>query len=98
MFSWFLVVSQESFQGGLEKAASGVLGVLSSFALTDLALFAPFALTYSMYAAGAKSPAFLLDRLFQLPLSREGAIVLVFYTVQMRCGMMGPIVLSVAVQ
>jgi len=54
--------------GLLKKAVSGVLGALSSFALTDLALFAPFALTYSMYAAGAKSPAALLDSLFQQPL------------------------------
>jgi hypothetical protein len=56
-------------EGLVKKAASGVLGALSSFALTDLALFAPFALTYSMYAAGAKFPAALLDSLFTSPSS-----------------------------
>ena len=45
----------------MKKSASGVLGSLSGFALTDLALFAPFAtLTYSVYAPGAKAPAALL--------------------------------------
>ena len=39
------------------RQASGVPGALSRFALTDLALFARFALTYSMYPAGAKTPA-----------------------------------------
>ncbi len=43
--------------GLLKKSASGVLGSLSGFALTGLALFAPFALTYSVYAPGAKAPA-----------------------------------------
>ncbi len=47
--------------GLLKKSAYGVLGSLSGFALTDLALFAPFALTYSGYAPGAKAPAALLD-------------------------------------
>ena len=46
--------------GLLKKSASGVLGPLSGFALTDLALFAPFAHTYSVYASGAKAPAALL--------------------------------------
>ncbi len=45
----------------VEGSASGVLGFLSGFALTDLALFAPFALTYSGYAPGAKAPTALLD-------------------------------------
>ncbi len=45
--------------GLLKKSASSVLGSLSGFALTDLALFAPFALTYSVYAPGAKAPAVL---------------------------------------
>jgi len=85
MFSWFQVVSQESFSGAVGK---GYQPRSRGFVV----------LTYSMYAAGAKSPAALLDSLFQLPLSREGAIVLVLYTVPMRCGTMGPIVLSVSVQ
>jgi len=69
-----------SLRQGYGRQASGVpclrriaasrrqVGALSSFAVTDLALFAPFALSYSMYAAGAKSPAALLDSLFQQPL------------------------------
>ncbi len=47
--------------GLLKKSASGVLGSLPGFALTDLA---PFALTYSVYAPGTKAPAALLDRTF----------------------------------
>jgi len=77
MFSWFLVVSQESFSGAVGK---GCQRRSRGFVV----------LTYSMYAAGAKSPAALLDSLFQLPLSREGVMVLILYTVRMRCGMMGP--------
>jgi len=68
-----------SLRKGYGRQASGVpclrhsgfaqaVEALSSFAVTDLALFAPFALSYSMYAAGAKSPAALLDSLFQQPL------------------------------
>ena len=34
----------------LKKAASGVLAVLPTFGLTDLSLFATFALTYEAYA------------------------------------------------
>jgi len=42
-----------------EGSTSGVLGPLSTFGLTDLPLFAAFALTYSMYAPRAKGPAAL---------------------------------------
>jgi len=46
--------------GPLKKSASGVPCLRQSgFALTGLALFAPFALTYSNYAPGVKAPAAL---------------------------------------
>ncbi len=45
--------------GMLKKAASGVLAILPTFGLTDLPLFAAFALTYSMYAPRVKMAAVL---------------------------------------
>ncbi len=46
--------------GPVEKVRQRRLGPMSSFARTDLALFVPFALTYSVvYAPGAKAPAAL---------------------------------------
>jgi len=48
----------------LKKAASGVLALLPTFGLTDVSLFATFALTYSMYAPRVKKAAALLDGLF----------------------------------
>ena len=46
--------------GNVEKAASGVLAILPTFGLTDLPLFAAFALTYSMYAPRVKMASALL--------------------------------------
>ncbi len=48
------------------------VGPLSTFGLTDLALFAPFALTYSVYAPGTKSPPAVLDL---APPKRLGSVV-----------------------
>jgi len=48
----------------LKKADSGVLAVLPTFGLTDLSLFATFALTYETYAPRVKTAAALLDELF----------------------------------
>ena len=50
--------------GMLKKAASGVLAVLPTFGLTDVPLFAAFALTYEAYAPRVKTAAALLDGLF----------------------------------
>ena len=50
-----------SLMGRLKKATSGVLAILPTFGLTDLPLFAAFALTYSMYAPRIKMAAALLD-------------------------------------
>ena len=51
-------------RGMLKKAASGVLAVLPTFGLTDVPLFAAFALTYAAYAPRVKTAAALLDGLF----------------------------------
>ena len=50
--------------GMLKKAASNVLALLPTFGLTDLPLFAAFALTYYEYAPRVKIAAALLDELF----------------------------------
>ncbi|MEE9232418.1 MAG: hypothetical protein V3U07_03080 [Nitrospirales bacterium] len=48
--------------GPLKKSARGVPCLRrGGFALTGLALFAPFALTYFPYALGAKAPAALSE-------------------------------------
>jgi len=53
-----------AMRGMLKKAASGVLAVLPTFGLTDVPLFAAFALTYAAYAPRVKTAAALLDGLF----------------------------------
>ncbi len=54
-------------KGNVEKSrqrVSGVLAVLPTFGLTDLSLFATFALTYAADAPRVKTAAALLDGLF----------------------------------
>ncbi len=52
-------MSIEICLGMLKKAASGVLALLPTFGLTDLPLFAAFALTYCGYAPRVKRAAAL---------------------------------------
>ena len=59
----------------LKKADVGVLGPLSTFGLTDLPLFAAFALTYFTYAPCANGPAALLDVLFERPALQRGGLI-----------------------
>ncbi len=47
------------FNEPVEKVRQRRSRAFVGFALTGLALFAPFALTYSVYAPGAKAPAAL---------------------------------------
>jgi len=47
-----------------EAASRRQVAILPTFGLTDLPLFAAFALTYSMYAPRVKVAAALLDGIF----------------------------------